>query len=103
MESPMRSNENQIAFAVMSYLDTLPNGEASIRSIKQNVPRFHALSAQDLAFSPTRRGEQVWEQQVRNIVSHRASPGNFICDGYLSRRPRHLAITPAGRRRLSRG
>ncbi len=99
----MRSNENQIALAVTSYLDTLPSGEASIRAIKQNVPKFHQLSPQDLAPSPTRPNELVWEQQVRNIVSHRTSPDNFIAKGYLTRRPRRLAITAAGRRKLSRG
>jgi hypothetical protein len=98
----MRSTETDIARAAMTYLETTPNGEATIRAVKANLPKFRRLSSQDLAASPTRRNESVWEQQVRNIVSHRNSPGNFIADGLLTRRPRRLAITPLGRRRLAR-
>lgn len=50
--------------------------------IKENIPQFVNLTTEDQAASPTRRSEQMWQQIVGNIVSHRASDGNMIHDGY---------------------
>lgn len=93
-----RSNEFDIALAVMRYLITLPTGRASISVIKGGVPRHAQLTDTDRLPSPTRKGELVWEQQVRNLVSHRSTRGNAICDGYLGYEGKGiLYITPAGR------
>jgi hypothetical protein len=97
-----RSTETDIAVAVMRYLATLPSGEAQIAQIRRQLPKVIALSDEDREESETRAGEEVWEQQVRNIVSHRDTEGNFIAEGLLSRSPRRLAITPAGRAWLTR-
>lgn len=66
-------------------------------SIKNHIPNFINLTDDDMDDSPTRANEQVWEQQVRNIVSHRASYENFIHDGLLEYSPGNLKITDAGR------
>lgn len=96
-----RSTETEIATAVARYLSTLPSGEASIYRIRKNVPAFAGLTAADQEPSDTRQGEQMWEQQVRNIVSHRLGNGNFVQRGILAWRPRHLALTDAGRQWLA--
>lgn len=57
--------------------------EGNIAELVAEIPHRITLSAEDLAPSPTRPGEAIWEQQVRNITSHKASPGNFIHDGKL--------------------
>lgn len=98
-----RSTENVIAFGVLGYLNTLPTGEATIYAIKKNLSNFCNLSAEDQEPSITRTGEEMWEQQVRNIVSHREAAGNYIQSGYLTRTAKRLAITDAGRRHLARG
>ena len=97
-----RSNEQEVSLAVLRYLATIPHGEASIGAIKQHIPNFIALTDADKEPSPTRTNEQVWEQQVRNIVSHRTSPESFVADGLLSYSPGHLAVTDAGRGYLRR-
>lgn len=97
-----RSTESEIATAVARYLATLPAGEASIQRIRKNIPAFAALTAADQEPSETRQGEEMWEQLVRNIVSHRNSEGNFVQRGILAWRPRRLALTDAGRQWLAR-
>ncbi len=98
-----RATESEIAFAVLAYLDTLPSGTATIKSIKHNLPSYITLSHEDQEMSITRIHEQVWEQQVRNIVSHRLDDGNYIHEGYLTRSPGKLSITPLGRSHLLSG
>jgi hypothetical protein len=99
----VRATENQIAFAILQFLDTLPTGEATVFAIKKNLPNFITLSALDRQKSQTRKREELWEQQVRNIKSHSSTSGNYINSGFLSHRPRRLAITTSGRKHLAGG
>lgn len=100
--SANRVTETDVAKAVMEVLAHEPNGEASIGKIVKEVPKYLKLSEEDRAPSPTRKNEQIWEQQVRNITSHKASPGNFICEGYLEVVKGGLKLTDAGKRKLKR-
>ena len=77
-----RVNEHEVAEAVAKYLAD-HNGEAAIAELVANLPGYLNLSDADRQESETRPGEQLWEQQVRNIISHRNSPGNAIHDGLL--------------------
>lgn len=92
-----RTTETEIAEAVLEYLVNVPSGEATIAEIKRHLSRNYRFTEADKEQSPTRNNEVMWEQQVRNIVSHRKSEGNYINDGLLEHRPRRLAITDAGR------
>jgi hypothetical protein len=58
----------------------------------REIPKRVTLSAEDLAQSTTRPNEAVWEQQVRNITSHKNSPGNAIFEGKLIAVPGGLAL-----------
>jgi hypothetical protein len=78
-----RITEAEIADVVVAILEDSSTGEASIAELIGEIPNRMVLSAEDLAPSPTRPGEAIWEQQVRNITSHKASPGNAIHDGRL--------------------
>ena len=95
-----RLTESQVADAVMRVLGTLRDGEASVGLLKRELPNHIELSDADRTPSVTRPGEELWEQQVRNLVSHRKSPGNAVHDGLLAYRPGRLAITEAGRARI---
>lgn len=95
-----RVTENEVAEAVLRVLAERPNGVADIATLIRDVPKFLNLSAEDRAPSPTRNGEELWEQQVRNITSHKASPGNYVCEGYLEIIKGGLKITDAGRARI---
>src|SRR5438874_805214 len=98
-----RSSEHDIAFAVMKYLATIPSGSASTASIKRHVPNFIDLTDDDREPSETRQNEQVWQQVVGNIVSHRRdSPENFINRGLLAYDGGALTLTDAGRAYLTK-
>jgi hypothetical protein len=97
-----RVTETDVAKGVMQVLEHEPNGEASIAKIVKELPKYLKLSDEDWAPSPTRNGEAIWEQQVRNITSHKASPGNFICEGYLDVVRGGLRLTDVGKKRLKR-
>jgi hypothetical protein len=97
-----RSTEHEIAFGVIRYLATVPSGTATIAEIKQHLPDFVSLTTADLEQSPTRNNERVWEQQVRNIVSHRQTEGNAINDGLLANSTGEMSLTDAGRNWLAR-
>jgi hypothetical protein len=78
-----RVTEEEVAAAVEEALIASANRRATIRELIEEIPRYLALSGEDLAPSTTRNGEAIWEQQVRNITSHKASPGNAIYEGRL--------------------
>jgi hypothetical protein len=87
-----RITESEIAEIVVEILQDRPNGSASIADLVDEIPNRVTLSAQDLAMSPSRSNERVWEQQVRNIVSHKNAQGNAIFEGKLVAIPGGLAL-----------
>ncbi len=78
-----RVTEDEVAKAVEDVLKGRPSGRATIKELVAEIPNHLKLSAEDLKQSGTRQNEAVWEQQVRNITSHKASPGNAIYEGRL--------------------
>jgi hypothetical protein len=87
-----RTTETEIADAVTAILRDRPSGRATIADIIAEIPERLTLSPEDLAQSPTRPNEKVWQQQVRNITSHKDSPGNAIYEGKLVAIPAGLAL-----------
>ena len=87
-----RITEEEIADIVEAILRDRPNGEATIAQLIDEIPNRVTLSKEDLAQSPTRPNEPVWHQQVRNITSHKDSPGNAIYEGRLRAIPGGLAL-----------
>jgi len=78
-----RITEAEVTEVVEAILRDTPGGRASVRELIAEIPNRITLSPEDLARSETRPNEAIWEQQVRNITSHKASPGNAIHDGKL--------------------
>ena len=87
-----RISETEIADIVETILLERPTGEATVAELVDEIPNRVVLSADDLAPSPTRPNEPVWQQQVRNITSHKASLGNAIHDGRLLSVPGGLRL-----------
>ncbi len=99
-----RATENEVAFAACQIAATRPNGVATFRRMKTEIPNYLQLSAGDRRRSQTRPNEQLWEQLIRNIKSHSDSEGNSIYEGYLEHVPRvGYRITSAGRQRVQAG
>lgn len=92
-----RTGEREMSLAVLRYLRHQPHGEASQEELRAAIPHYIDLTDGDMEDSPTRPGEQRWEQIVRNIQSHKDSPNNFINLGYLEHVPGGgLRITTEG-------
>lgn len=87
-----RVTEDEVARAVEMILNASATGRATIKELVEKIPNHLTLSDEDLKQSETRPNEAVWEQQVRNITSHKASPGNAIYEGRLVAIPGGLAL-----------
>ncbi len=87
-----RITEAEIAEIVEAYLKEKTSGQASVKELIRAIPTRVTLSEEDLAQSGTRTNEAVWEQLVRNITSHKGSPGNAIFEGKLVAIPGGLAL-----------
>jgi hypothetical protein len=87
-----RITESEIAEVLIDYLNEKTSERASIKELVREIPNRVNLSAEDLAQSPTRPNEAIWEQQVRNITSHKKSPGNAIYEGKLAAIPGGLTL-----------
>jgi hypothetical protein len=86
-KNPNRVTENDVAFAIIQVAKTSPLHIATFARCRKEVPSYLRLGAADLAQSPTRPNESMWEQQIRNIKSHSNEPGNYIYEGFLTHLP----------------
>lgn len=91
MHNPSRIHEADLYDAVEAVLVEV-GGSATISYVRRKIPKYVKLSACDCAPSPTRPGEQLWEQQVRNIVCHRDCNGNPIKEGRFRYSKRRLTL-----------
>ena len=99
----MRIDEPEIGIAVLHILAAQPNGRATVRRIIREMPNYVRLSTEDQAASWTRNGEEIWEQQVRNLKSHSTAAGNIFNRGYVVQYSRGVwQITTDGLRRVAR-
>ncbi len=96
----MQTTEQQFSDVVLAILAAHPYGRASHSALRKEIVQRVTLTPEDLSPSTTRPGEQMWQQIVRNITSHHNVPGNYVCDGYLKRVFRGLAITDSGRKKV---
>lgn len=97
MPNLSRTSEPEFIAAVEAILVDA-GGSASVTYVRRKIPSYMPLTAADRLPSPTRPGEQLWEQQVRNIVCHRDCNGNPIKIGRFrySKRRLWLANSPQG-------
>ena len=98
-----RTDEREMAIAVMKIAGNMPSGCASLKQIRSQIEEFIALTDEDRELSDSLPSQPKWHQILRNINSNRDSEGNFIHEGYLE----HLdgggyCITDRGRRYLER-
>lgn len=98
------TSEHVISAATLKIAAAHPNGVATFKRLRSDIPKHISLTKSDLAPSSTRGGEPMWHQIVRNIKSHDKVEGNYIAEGWLEHVPRSgYRITPAGRVRLASG
>jgi hypothetical protein len=87
-----RVTEDEVAKAAEAVLKNRISGQATIKELVAEIPNHIRLSAEDMKQSDTRPNEAIWEQQVRNITSHKSSPGNAVFEGRLTVIPGGLGL-----------
>lgn len=68
---PTKITEAEMAAVVKSILSRRSNKTATLAELREMIPTRVHLSKIDTAKSPSRPGEEVWEQILRNLVSHK--------------------------------
>lgn len=82
-----RINEAEMADVVEKILKRRPDKSATYEELREIVPKHVKLSRADCAELPSRPGEQMWVQQVRNLVAHKREgfervPGGVCLEGH---------------------
>lgn len=97
-----RISETDMANAVRDILARQPNHTATISELRDLIPQYVHLSRADRAKSPTRPNEEVWEQIVRNLVSHKHEGFVHVQGGLrLQWRGHHRVIATQHERRAA--
>ena len=93
-----RTSEYEISVVVLHIASERPDGYVTLNELREIVPNRIDLTKGDMKPSLTRPKERLWEQQLRNIRSHKDTATNFIFLGYLEHYPGGgYRITDAGR------
>ena len=96
-----RTTEAEFSEAILQILAKTGSGKAQYSALTAMLPSKIALTAEDRVQSDERPNEELWEQRVRNITSHKTVEGNYIAEGYFTAIPGGLAITDAGRAKVA--
>jgi restriction endonuclease Mrr len=97
-----KTSETDLGLAVMRFLATRSNGQATMRTVIKRLAEYIALTPEDHEPSGVRHGEEMWEQRVRNLKSHDKTEGNILAEGFVERPARgHYRLTQAGYSRLT--
>lgn len=102
---PVRITEREIGTIIAEkFLIHRKSRTATVTECKTVLPRYVQFSAADQARSPSRPREQLWQQRVGNLVSHRDKKTNLIMEGLLEYLPatQSLRLTPDGEQELQR-
>jgi len=96
---PNRISEVDLTDAALQVIRTEPNGRISTTKLISELRKVLKLSMEDEEILDGRHDDH-FSQIVRNIKSHKGTPGNLIYEGYLASVPRGFEITDAGLQRL---
>lgn len=93
-----RVKESDLVLPALRLMTERPDGFITTADLISGLEQVFQPAGQDAKIIDG-RNDSHFSQKVRNLVSHRASPSNFICKGYadyLSDRE-GLQITPQGK------
>jgi hypothetical protein len=98
LERPVedRLHEDEARILVLKIAAQQPKRMASTRFVKNEVPKYVELSPRDRAPSKSRAREQIWQQIVGNVISHRNVRRGPFAMGYAVKTLDGIAVTPRG-------
>ena len=97
-----RISEAELMIPTLQFLYRQSNGFATTTELINHLT--HVLNPGGLDVEILQgRNDTKFSQKVRNMVSHRDTRGNIVCDGYAvyCQAGRGLRITEAGRRYIN--
>ena len=90
-------SEPEARILALRIAATRPGREASTTFIKEQVPKYITLTADDLKPSKTRKNEQMWQQIIGNATgSHAPTSVSIFNKGYAVRTRDGIRVTDAG-------
>ncbi len=101
MSNDGRVTEDEVSSGLLSALASQPGQQGSTGDLIKEIPNFVRMSTEDRALSLTREDEELWEQQLRNVINHRETAGNVINEGYVTYADDMMVLTDAGRAYLA--
>lgn len=96
---PNRVTEADLTIPALQVIAAQPSGRITTAKLIAELRKVMKLSHEDEEILDGRKDDH-FSQIVRNIKSHKTTPGNLICEGYLLPIPRGFEITDTGRRHL---
>lgn len=92
-----RVKESDLIIPALRIMSEQPGGFASTTKLIQELEEIFHPGGQDSEIIDG-RSDTYFSQKVRNLISHRDAPSNFICKGYAEyiADQEGLKITPEG-------
>jgi hypothetical protein len=91
-----RLHESEARILVLKIAAQQPGRAASTQFLKKEVPKYIQLSPQDRAQSKSRPREQVWQQIVGNVISHKKVRAGPIAMGFAIDMQGGIKVTRQG-------
>jgi hypothetical protein len=91
-----RLREPEARLLALKIASLCPKHTASTEHIKSLIPEFYSLSKLDMEKSPSRYGENKWQQIVGNVRSHESSSRSLFSRGLAETTKDGLRVTKRG-------
>lgn len=91
-----RLREPEARILVLKIADQQPNQSASTKFLKKEVSKYIELSAKDRERSKSRVGEELWQQIVGNVISHKEVRDGLFVQGYATKTSDGITVTVKG-------
>lgn len=97
-----RLREREARELVLKVGSRSPHLTVSMEEIREGVASMYPLSRADRIRSTTRPAEQLWQQILRNVVSHRGGGRSIFSKGLAEKVGNGIRVTRAGLDHLKR-
>lgn len=91
-----RLHESEARVLVLKIAAQQPRRAASTQFLKREVPKYIELSRLDRVRSKSRPREELWQQIVGNVISHKDVRSGPFALGYAVKTADGLSVTPRG-------
>jgi hypothetical protein len=88
--------EPEARILVLKIAAQQPGRAASTRFLKKELSKYIELSATDREKSKSRTREQLWQQIVGNVISHKSVREGPFVQGYATKTPDGIKVTRKG-------